>query len=70
MDDRLIKIYACLKVWDLKSDFLGLISGCIANQLCDLEKVFNHTKSQLTNFQNWDNKSTYLFRWVGILSTI
>lgn len=70
MDERLIKIYACLMVWDMKSDFLGLISGCIANQLCDLEKVFNHIKPQLTNFQTWDNKSTYLFMWLGILNMI
>ena len=44
------------------SEFLGLIPRGIANQLCDLLKVSNHTKHQLPNFQNWDNKSAYFIR--------
>jgi len=46
------KICVWLKVWELTSEFLGLIPAGIANQLCDLLKVSNHTKHQLSNFQN------------------
>ena len=51
-----------VKVWDLTSEFLGLSPAGIANQLCDLLKVSNHTKHQLSNFQNWDNKCAYFIR--------
>ena len=56
------KICVWLKVWELMSEFLGLIPAGIANQLCDLLKVSNHTKHQLSNFQNWDNKCAYFIR--------
>lgn len=57
-------------MWDLKSNSLDLIPGSIANQVCDLEEVFNHTKPQRPNFQNCDSKGTYYFRWLGRLNKL